>query len=172
MDLKEFLDKKAGSIEFDWDTIEKELGFPLHDGLKSFYSRVYDRFIRGEIKFKESEFLIPTGNAQFDTWFSFNKIKGNLEIRLDVIKSQEVAVSKVVGAFTEWKGGNDFGQRFLIGTLYTNIGSILILFNNETGKVEWMDCEYGYFKVYEQNPNGVFSNTVDEFIEKLAKKAV
>ena len=59
-----------------------------------------------------------------------------------------------------------------MGNFYTKIGNILILFNNETGKVEWMDCEYGYFNVYEQNPNGVLANTMDEFIEKLSKTAV
>ena len=171
MNLVEFLDTKAGSAQFDFGAIEAELGFQLHEGLKSFYSRAYERIIRGEIKFKEADFIEPTGNKKFDTWFSFNHIKGEIEMKLDVIKSQETAVARVVGAYKEWMGGNDFGQRFLIGNLYTKIGSILILFNNETGKVEWMDCEYGYFTVYEQNPNGIIANTMDEFIEKLKRSA-
>ena len=172
MNLTEFLDSNVGNAQFDFEAAESELGFQLNDGLKNFYSRAYERIIRGEINFKESDFLVPTGNDKFDTWFSFNKVKGEIEIKLNVIKSQEDALARVVGAYKEWKGGNDFGQRFLIGTMYTKIGNILILFNNETGKVEWMDCEYGYFKVYDQNPNGILADSMDEFIEKLKKTAV
>ena len=172
MNLVQFLNSNVGSIEFDWDAIEAELGFQVSDGLKSFYSRAYERIIRGEIKFIESDFVVPTGNEKFDKWFSFNKAEGEIEIKLDVIKSQDVALSRVVGAYKEWQGGKDFGQRFLIGTLYMNIGNVLILFNNVTEKVEWMDCEYGYFKVYEENPNGVLANNMDEFIEKLKRTVV
>ena len=172
MNLVVFLNSKVGTAQFDWEEIETELGFQLNEGLKSFYSRAYERIIRGEINFKEADYIVPTGNDKFDKWFSFNKIKGKIEIKLNTIKSQEDAQTRINNAFYEWKGKNDFGQRFLMGNFYTKIGNILILFNNETGKVEWMDCEYGYFNVYEQNPNGVLANTMDEFIEKLFKTAV
>jgi len=48
------------------------------------------------------------------------------------------------------------------------MGSILILLNNNSGKVEWMDCEYGYFDVYEENPNGVIANSLQEFFDKCS----
>ena len=172
MNLVDFLNSKVGTAQFDWQELEAELGITLHEGLKNFYSKAYERIVRGEIKFTEDDFLVPTGNEKFDKWFSFNKIKGDIEIKLNIIKSQEDATAGMNNAYYEWKGGNDFGQRFLIGTLYTKIGNILILFNNETGKVEWMDCEYGYFKVYEQNPNGVLANTMDEFIDKLYRSVL
>lgn len=172
MNLVDFLNSEVGTAQFDWQELEAELGFQLRDGLKNFYSKAYERIVRGEIKFNEADFLVPIGNEKFDKWFSFNKVEGVIEIKLNIIKSQEDARSRINNAYFEWKGGNDFGQRFLIGNFYTEIGNILILFNNETGKVEWMDCEYGYFKVYEENPNGVLANTMDEFIEKLSKTAV
>ncbi len=172
MNLVDFLNAKSGTAQFDWEETENELGFQLHEGLKSFYSKAYERFIRGEITFKQSDFVVPAGNEKFDKWFSFNKVKGEIEIKLYVIKSQEDALARVTGAYNDWKGRNDFGQRFLIGNLYTKIGTILILFNNETGKVEWMDCEYGHFNVYEENPNGVFADNMDEFIEKLSRTAI
>ena len=43
----------------------------------------------------------------------------------------------------------------------------MILFNNDTGNVEWIDCGYGYFDVYEENPNGIIANDIDEFLSKL-----
>ena len=172
MNLADFLNSEVGTAQFDWQELETELGFKLHEGLKYFYSKEYERIVRGEIKLKEADFLVPTGNEKFDKWFSFNKVKGKTEIKLNIIKSQEDAQARINNAYYEWKGGNDFGQRFLIGSLYTKIGNILILFNNVNGKVEWMDCEYGYFKVYEQNPNGVLANTMDEFIDKLSKLAI
>ena len=172
MNLMDFLNSKVGTAQFNWEEIETELGFKLNEGLKNFYSKAYEKIIRGEIEFKETDYIVPTGNDEYDKWFSFNKIDGNIEIKLDAIKSQEEAQTRINSAYYDWKGGNDFGQRFLIGNFYTQIGNILILFNNETGKVEWMDCEYGYFNVFEQNPNGVLANTMDEFIEKLSKTTV
>ena len=172
MNLVDFLNSKVGTAQFDWEEIETELGFQLNEGLKNFYSKAYERVIRGEINFNEADYIVPTGNDQFDKWFSFNEIEGEIEIKLVAIKSQEDVQTRINNAFYEWKGGNDFGQRFLLGNFYMDIGSVLILFNNETGKVEWMDCEYGYFDVYEQNPNGVLANNMDEFIEKLSKTVV
>ena len=47
------------------------------------------------------------------------------------------------------------------------MGDFLILFNNNTGNVEWIDCGYGYFDIYEENPNGIIANDIDEFLSKL-----
>jgi hypothetical protein len=58
--------------------------------------------------------------------------------------------------------------RFVDGrNFYFNIGEILILFNNDTGKIEWIDCGYGYFDIYEENPNGILANSIQEFLEKF-----
>ena len=50
-------------------------------------------------------------------------------------KNLEDAVDTIDYIFSEWTGGNDFGHRAFIGQFYVNIGEILILFNNDTGKI-------------------------------------
>ena len=77
----------------------------------------------------------------------------------------EKADTEIKTAFTDWTGGNDFGHRALIGAIVTNMGDFLVLFNNDTGNVEWMDCGYGYFDVYEENPNGIIADSVDAFFD-------
>lgn len=45
-----------------------------------------------------------------------------------------------------------------------------VLLNKDAGNV---DCEYGYFVVYEENPNGILAHSVDEsfanFSQSLAE---
>ena len=41
---------------------------------------------------------------------------------------------------------------------------------NDTGKIEWIDCGYGYFDIYEENPNGILANSIQEFLEKFWRK--
>lgn len=79
----------------------------------------------------------------------------------------ENAYKEIETAFTHWTGGNDFGHRALIGTIDTDMGEFLILFNNDTGNIEWNDCGYGHFDIYEENPNGIISNNIEEFLLKL-----
>ena len=55
----------------------------------------------------------------------------------------------------------------MLGTIDTDMGEFLILFNNDTGNIEWNDCGYGHFEVYEENPNGIIANSIDEFLLKL-----
>ena len=59
------------------------------------------------------------------------------------------------------------GDRAWIGVIKKDMGDFLILFNNDTGNVEWIDCGYGYFDVYEENPNGIIANDIDGFLSKL-----
>ena len=112
-------------------------------------------------------FIQKTGNERFDTWFSFNECEGRLSYELYPIKVLENAEIEIEAAFTQWTGGNDFGHRAMIGTIDTNMGEFLILFNNDTGNIEWIDCGYGYFDVYEENPNGIIVNNIEEFLLKL-----
>ncbi|WP_154694847.1 hypothetical protein [Clostridium botulinum] len=44
------------------------------------------------------------------------------------------------------------------------------MINNDSGKVEWIDCGYGYFDIYEENPNGVVANSLQEFLDKCVDK--
>ena len=58
MNLVDFLNSEVGTAQFDWQELEAELGFQLRDGLKNFYSKAYERIVRGEINFKEADFLV------------------------------------------------------------------------------------------------------------------
>lgn len=165
--IEDLLKAEIGAVCIGWQRIEETLGFSIHKDLKDFYSRILCRKINGEVDFVEAEFLEKTGNERNDTWISFNECEGKVEYSLSPVKSLETANEEIEYAFKEWTGGNDFGHRAMIGQFYFNIGEILILFNNDTGKIEWIDCEYGYFDVYEENPNGILANCMQDFLEKL-----
>lgn len=159
------------NILIDWKKIETEVSFPIHQDLKDFYSS-YRGNIKGIVNFVEAVFFEKTGNKKFDTWISFNRCEGNTKYELYSVKSSENAVKEILWAFEEWTGGNDFGHRAMIGQFDTNIGELLILFNNDTGKIEWIDCGYGYFDNYEDNPNGILANNIQDFLKKISSHLI
>lgn len=163
--IKEFTALPSGSVSPDWDKIETLLGFGLHDSAKSFYSRAFTTAIKGCIDFSDANFVIPTGNEPFDTWFSY--IKGAAKFKLAPAPSFERAARFIRDSYQLWTGGNKFGRRIRIGELFTDIGEITLLINNDTGAVEWVDCGYGYFEDYNKNPNGIFAENSEAFLDKL-----
>lgn len=165
--INQFAATPKGNLDVDWNRVENFLGFRLHENLKDFYSRILCEHIRGVVDFSEEKFIKKTGNQRNDKWFSFNECEGETEYKLIPLNSLEKAEEFIKYAFEEWTGGNDFGRRAVIGKFYCNIGDILILLNNDTGKIEWIDCEYGYFDHYEENPNGILADDVQEFLDKL-----
>lgn len=170
MKISEFAIKEKGSIDIDWNEVEKHINFKLHDNVKDYFSRAFsNNSIIGSVKFTEKDFIKPTGNKRNDTWFSFNRCEGKVEFELEILKKAENAAFEIENAFNIWTGGNDFGHRAMIGQFYFNIGQILILINNDTGKVEWLDCGYGYFDIYDENPNGILADDIQEFLNKLVK---
>ena len=167
---KNLIEEIQDTVSIDWMKVEETVGFSLHPDLKKFYSRFLceDREnISGKFTLIEDKFIKKTGNERFDKWFSLNECEGDLFYELYPIKNLEKAHIEIEHAFTYWTGGNDFGHRALIGTLVTDMGDMLILFNNDTGNVEWNDCGYGYFDDYEENPNGIIANSIEEFLQKL-----
>ena len=168
--IQDFVNSNTDTICIDWEKAEEEVGFRIHQDLKDFYTRLNGTKIGGKVNFIESKFLEKTGNEEYDTWISSNECEGNVEYCLNPIKSLEHAAQEIKFAFQEWTGGNDFGHRALIGEFFFNIGEILILFNNDTGNIEWVDCGYGYFDVYEENPNGILAKSMQSFLEKLCSQ--
>jgi hypothetical protein len=166
MNIKEFSSLKPNKRQVNWKLVEDELGYKLCDDLKSFFSRAYGGYIRQIVNFKEDYFFKTTGNDKYDNWISFNECEGNVEVSLKSPTNKENIEHFIIKAFREWTGGNDFGHRILLGDFGFNIGSVLILLNNNSGQVEWMDCEYGYFDVYEENPNGIIADSLQEFFDK------
>lgn len=156
------------TVNIDWQKVEEKTGFLLHEDLKNFYSRLVSaERIKGILDIREDKFIIKTGNERFDTWFSFNECEGKTPYELYPADNESSAPESIYEAFYEWTGGNDFGHRALIGDIITNMGEFLILFNNDTGNIEWVDCGYGYFEVYEENPNGIIAKNIEDFLNKL-----
>lgn len=171
--IRDLKNTPAGTVKIDWQEAERAVGFKIHEDLKSFWSRCVcnsPRGIEGEFNLKESEFIYPIGNDKFDKWFSLNECEGKIPYEICVLKDPENTVAEIERSFNYWTGGNDFGHRALIGKLWTDMGDFLILFNNDTGNVEWNDCGYCYSEVYEENPHGIISRSIDELLEKLTCK--
>lgn len=172
MDIKEFSLLETNKVLINWEKIEAELGFKICDDVKAFFTRIAGGYIEQIVDFKEDYFLKNTGNDKYDHWISFNECEGKVEISLITPKSEKNIENFIINAFREWTGGNNFGHRVLLGDFEFNIGSVLILLNNDSGQVEWMDCEYGYFDVYDENPNGVIANSLQEFLDKCVDSRV
>ena len=159
----------ANTINIDWTMVEKKLGFKLHENLKDFYSRVLNKNIDGIIQFDPERFVkeyINKENWLVNTNGDFKRVEFTL---FSLKKADNEYVSDFFENlfFGEWTGGNDFGHRAYIGELIMNIGQIAIIFNNDTGKFEWVDFGYGYFEVYEENPYGIVADTAQEFLDKF-----
>ncbi len=171
MKMSTFLEKTRENVNIDWNEVENYLGFKLHDNVKVFFSRTLSEDgIQGVVNFCEKDFIEQTGDVRNDKWLSFNHCEGKVEFELELLTISENAKFEIEDAFNRWTGGNDFGPRVMIGQFYFNIGEILILINNDTGKIEWMDCGYGYFDIYEANPHGILANDIQEFLGKFSSK--
>ena len=65
----DFANTAGGTLSIDWESAEASLGYTLHDGLKSFYSRVLcsqQQNIEGRYFLEESQFA-PPPNAEYST---------------------------------------------------------------------------------------------------------
>lgn len=136
--------------------------------MKDFYSRVIrndQKYIEGKYFLEESQFAKPP-NKEFDSWISL--ISGELYFDLYPLGSLDHYENLVQLAFTRWTGGYNMGKRALIGTIDADVGEILLLFNNDSGVIEWNDPGYGHFEVYEENPYGIFAGDINEFYLKLS----
>lgn len=172
--IKDWKNSSAGAVNVNWSAAENKLGFKLHNNLKDFYSGVLGennrfRYARGYVVFEPEKFVKEYVNKK-DWLVDANSDSNEAEITLFPLKQtdNEYVCDFFENAFFgDWTGGNDFGHRAYIGELYINIGQILIVLNNDTGRFEWVDFGYGYFDVYEENPYGIIADTVEEFFDKL-----
>ena len=68
--FEDFANTAGGTLRIDWELAETALGFTLHEGLKSFYSRLLcsqQQNIGGRYFLEESQF-VPPPNAEYSTW--------------------------------------------------------------------------------------------------------
>lgn len=158
------------TLKIDWAAIEKELGFVLHNSLKDIYSRVIAKKCKGIMKFNPADFVKEYVNME--NWLEdANDGSPNCEIELYPITKTDTEYLCAFfreAFFGDWTGGNDFGHRAYIGEIYLNIGQICLIFNNDTGRFEWVDMGYGYFDVYEENPYGIIADSAEEFLGKIS----
>lgn len=169
MELKGAINNKFGSVYqlfanteiLDFTKVERELGFIIHSDLKEYYASYFFNKIEGVIASSQVPLTEKWGN-----WFEFNEVD-ELEITLQGLKKSEDLNEHIMHSFRAWTGDYDFGQRFWIGSIYTNIGTILVLFNNQTGVIEWIDPEYGYFGNLEEDPNGKLTDSLVDLIRLM-----
>lgn len=173
--IKELQKTTGGTIAIDWNLVEENIGFKLHDNLKDFYSRILGSknksgYISGIIKFNPAEFVKRYVNK--DNWL--NDANGNstcAEFTLCLLKQtdENKYISDFIqeAFFGEWTGGNDFGHRAYIGEILINMGQVSLLLNNDTGVFEWVDFGYGYFDNYSDNPYGIVADNTQEFLNKF-----
>ena len=146
--------------EFDFLKVEEKLGFPLHEDLKDYLNSSYGINIEGIILPNQIQ---PTD--KWGSWFEFEEQNDKISVSLKSIENEKIDIeSYIEKGFKEWTGGYDFGRRMNIGSLFDSRGDILLVFNNDTGKVEWIDCEWGCFGNLEEDPNGVLVNSIYELI--------
>lgn len=179
--MKEFQKTASGKIKLDWNSVEEEIGFKLHDNIKDFYSRILgdknrilgsknkSGIISGIIKFNSIEFVKRYANK--DNWLNDpNSNNSYAEFTLCLLEQTD---DKYISDFIEeafwgeWTGGNDFGHRAYVGEIIINMGQISLLFNNNTGEFEWVDFGYGYFDTYSDNPYGIVADNTQEFLNKF-----
>lgn len=158
------------TLKIDWAAVEKELGFALHDNIKDLYSRITSsKDVKGEMKFDPKAFVKEYVNRE-DWLEDSNGGFPNCEFELWALaKTDTDYVCRFFrdAFFGDWTGGNDFGHRALVGQIFLNIGQVYLTFNNENGRFEWVDIEYGYYDVYEENPYGIVADITQEFLEKF-----
>lgn len=159
------------ALNIDWAAIEENLGFALHAELKSFYSRITAKNVKGRMKYDAAELVKEYVNRE-DWLVGAHSNFPNCEFELyplENTKTEYICTFFRDAFFGDWTGGNDFGHRAYLGELFINIGQISLVFNNDTGRFEWVDFGYGHFDVYEENPYGIIADSAEEFLAKFHK---
>lgn len=167
---------KSGTVKLDWQEAEEAIGFVLHDNFKDFYSRTLsDEGERDSLErvrifrmgkwveagqpysieggMKWSGEMVKEQLSGAEGWLDeANDGRTFCEFSLRLLSgSGSRYVSQFVkeAFYGDWTGGNDFGHRAYIGELLLNTGEISLIFNNDTGRFEWVDFGYGYFDIYD-----------------------
>lgn len=173
--LENWKTTKPGTLPINWTYAETVVGFKLHKNFKDLYSRTLinderKKLLKGMMKFSPEEFVKEYISSKED-WFenaNGRKASCRFTLRPIIYSGTNYMCLFVKEAFWGvWTGGNDFGRRAYIGNISLDIGHISIIFNNNTGKFEWVDFGYRYFEIYEENPFGIIADTTQEFLNKF-----
>ena len=162
----------ADTLDIDWNAVELHLGFAVHAELRSLFSRIVctERWgVRGCMEYRPAELVKEYSNRP-DWLVDANGDGKYAEYTLRPLQRTDTdyVCDFFEDAFSgDWTGGNDFGHRAYIGEFIINIGQISLIFNNDTGRFEWVDFGWGYCDVYEDNPYGIIADTAQEFLDKF-----
>ena len=171
MEFNSWKTTQAGTLKIDWSEAEKALGFTLHENFKDLYSRITaSGEIDGSMKFVPGNFVkeyVSAENGWLDEANGESEMCDFTLIPIREIGNDYLCEFVKEAFFGEWTGGNDFGHRAFIVELLLNIGQISLIFNNDTGAFEWVDFEYGYYEIYDENPYGIVAHSAQEFLNKL-----
>ena len=137
--------------EIDFEKIEKELGFVVHNDLKEFYLKFDKRNINcifnGINWFEDSDSLFVElisidNNPEKDICNNFNQeaIYGNDKNNEDI--------------------------RYHLGYLIDDRGYMGLYFNNKSGKIDFCDYEYGADS-WNECPRAIISKSLKDFISLL-----
>ena len=162
--LTEYKNKLSELDEkIDFSEVEEKLGYNLHQDLKDFYNSYYFKEIEGLVLPSQ---IKPT--EKWGSWFEFEGQNKNISVSLNGIPNREMNLETFIDIKSkDWSGGNEFGRRLYIGSIYDDRDGIILVFNNDTGKIEWIDFEYGQYGNLEEDPNGVLANSLFELISLM-----
>lgn len=161
-DLKKFSETPAYTLDIDWNSIEKNIGFKLNENIKNFFSRMTGKQIDFYVQIDFSDFVQTSENSgQYSNWL--DEHSGIICASIDPLFSLE-NMEKIIKYRFETGGESN---RIHIGNFNLDIGDVSILINNTNGNIEWCDFGYGYFEAYEENPFAVMSADVQEFLDML-----
>lgn len=171
-DIKNFYTRTFGTIEDsikDLDKYVKRLGtewdtwiYSQDDEDDDFYDE--SEFESDEKNYKDGQSYNDDDTDDVEECEDCGYENVGYEVRLNLLNGDDI-VQDIYVASKEWMGeGNDFGHRIWIGEILIETGPIYLIYNNDTDKVEWADLEYGYFDVYEENPHGIFADSIGELL--------
>ncbi len=162
IDLKKLAETSPYTLRIDWDNIEKNVGFKLHENVKNFFSRIICKEIEFLTTFYFEKFTQTSENSEkYSNWL--DDYSGICQTSLNPLYSLN-NIEKIIKHRFEIGGESN---RIHIGNFFLDIGQVSILINNDNGNIEWCDFGYGYFEVYEENPFAVMSADVQEFLDML-----
>lgn len=181
-ELEKFLNTPKNTLNVDWSLVEKKIGFEIHENIKDFYSRIVcdEKFgFRGRMRFIREKFIKSTGNKDYDNFLFTNSYTNDWDaegndtsyyltvLRISDLDDLYEAFYKVVNP--GWVQIDDFGCRVYIGRLGHRRGNVDLFINNDTGQFEWIYLERNHSNIYEENPNGLVADDIDEFLKKFLK---
>lgn len=160
LSIADYINGSRYNKDIDFSKAEEKLGFALNEELKEFYRKADFTNIYGFLKGQQI--------AETEKWGRWFEDDVNVKLfGIDDEINDERIEGFIQSNFEDWTGGYDFGKRIWIGELEDRRGSMLIVFNNDNGNVEWIDSEYGCFGNLEEDPNGILSTSIGQLISML-----